>query len=43
MGGLELSQGTCDMLAALVIYGVGSTMLRLVLKATLDALRSHGD
>lgn len=40
---MELSQGTCDMLAALVIYGVGSTILRVMLKALLDAMRGHGE
>lgn len=36
---MELSQTTVDMLTALVIYGVGSTMLRLVLVALRDHMR----
>ena len=34
-----MSQTTLDVLEALVIYGVGTTMLRLVLTAVLDRLR----
>lgn len=36
---MELSQTTLDMLAALVIYGAGSTVLRLALVALRDRLR----
>ena len=39
---MELSQTTIDMLTALVIYGVGSTMLRLALVALRDRLRDDG-
>lgn len=34
-----MSQTTMDVLAALVIYGVGTTALRLILAAVLDRLR----
>lgn len=37
-----MSQTTMDVLAALCIYGAGTTALRLVLKALLDALRRDG-
>ena len=39
---MELSQTTVDVLAALVIYGVGTTALRLALKAALDAMSRDG-
>lgn len=40
---MGLSQTTMDMLAAMVIYGVGATVLRLATRAILDSLRKHGD
>lgn len=36
---MQISQTTIDMLTALVIYGAGSTMLRLALIALRDRLR----
>lgn len=38
---MALSQTTMDVLAALVIYGVGTTALRIVLYAIRDKLREE--
>lgn len=39
---MELSQGTMDVLAALVIYDAGRLLLTLALRALRDRLRDGG-